>query len=76
MDLMADYITAQGLMDEVRMKSPNYETAIARCVDGMLHRHGYGLENGDLYQECVLGGCGAVGEGPGEFVGHEGRDDL
>lgn len=54
-DLMADYVTAQGLMNEVRMKSSNYETAVARCVDGMLHRQHCGLENGDLCQDVYSG---------------------
>ena len=54
-DLMADYVTAQGLMDEVRMKSSNYETVVARCVDGMLHRQHCGLEDGDLCQDVYSG---------------------
>jgi hypothetical protein len=54
-DLMSDYVAAQGLMDEVRMKSLNYETAVARCVDGKFHRHGCGLENVDLCQDVYSG---------------------
>jgi hypothetical protein len=54
-DLMSDYIAAQGLMDEVRMKSSNYERAVARCFDGKLHRHDCGLEDGDLCQDVYSG---------------------
>jgi hypothetical protein len=54
-DLMSDYIAAQGLMDEVRMKSSNYERAVARCIDGKLHRHGCGLEDRDLCQDVYSG---------------------
>ncbi|KAK4040938.1 hypothetical protein C8A01DRAFT_15233 [Parachaetomium inaequale] len=54
-DLMSDYVAAQGLMDEVRMKSSNYERAVASCVDGKLHRHGCGLEDGDLCQDVYSG---------------------
>lgn len=54
-DLMSDYVAAQGLMDEVRMKSSNYERAVARCIDGKLHRHGCGLEDGDLCQDVYSG---------------------
>ncbi|KAK3303044.1 uncharacterized protein B0T15DRAFT_568749 [Chaetomium strumarium] len=51
-DLMSDYVAAQSLMDEVRMKSLNYEAAVARCVDdGKLHRHDRGLEDVDLCQD-------------------------
>ncbi len=50
-DPIADYVAAQSLMDEVRMKSWNYWTAVARCVDGELHKQGCGLEDGDLCQE-------------------------
>ncbi|KAH6853264.1 hypothetical protein B0I37DRAFT_348734 [Chaetomium sp. MPI-CAGE-AT-0009] len=48
LDLMSDVQAARRLLDEVRMKSTNYERAVARCVDGKLHRRGRGLEDGDL----------------------------
>ncbi|KAK5662143.1 hypothetical protein OQA88_8048 [Cercophora sp. LCS_1] len=54
-NLLSDYVTAQSLMDEVRMKSSNYETAVARCFDGKLHRQKCGLEDGDLCQEVYSG---------------------
>jgi hypothetical protein len=54
-DLMSDYVTAQTLMEEVRMKSSNYKTAVARCVDGRLHRHDCGLEGGDSCQDVYSG---------------------
>ena len=54
-DLMSDYVAAQGLMDEVRMKSSNYERAVASCIDGKLHRHGCGLEDGSLCQDVYSG---------------------
>jgi hypothetical protein len=54
-DLMTDYIAAQRLMEEVRMKSSNYGTAVARCVDGRLHKHGCGLEDWDLCQDVYSG---------------------
>ena len=46
---------AQSLMEEVRMKSSNYGTAVARCVDGRLHKPGCGLEDGDLCQDVYSG---------------------
>lgn len=54
-DLMSDYVAAQSLMEEVRMKSSNYGTAVARCVDGRLHKHGCGLEDGELCQDVYSG---------------------
>lgn len=50
-DPMARYVAAQGLMEEVRLKSTNYWAAVARCVDdGELHARGCGLEDGELCQ--------------------------
>ena len=50
-DPMSRYVAAQGLMEEVRLKSTNYWAAVARCVDdGELHARGCGLEDGELCQ--------------------------
>ncbi len=54
-NLMSDYVAAQSLMGEVRLKSSNYGTAVARCVDGELHNQGHGLEDGDLCQQVYSG---------------------
>ncbi len=49
-DPMSTYVAAQGLMEEVRLKSANYWAAVSRCVDGELHERGCGLEDGELCQ--------------------------
>ncbi|KAK3361287.1 hypothetical protein B0T24DRAFT_725033 [Lasiosphaeria ovina] len=43
---MADYIAAQTALDRVHMASSSYEAAVARCMDGDLHRRGTGAAPG------------------------------
>ena len=54
-DLMSDFVAAQSLMGEVRLKSSNYGTAVARCIDGDLHKRDCGLEDGDLCHQVYSG---------------------
>jgi hypothetical protein len=54
-DLVSDFVAAQSLVGEIHLKSSNYGTAVARCVNGDLHRRGCGLEDSDFSQEVYSG---------------------
>ncbi|KAJ9143383.1 hypothetical protein NKR23_g6633 [Pleurostoma richardsiae] len=53
--MLVDYITAQRLLDQVRMASSYYGTAVSRCVDGDFHTRNLGLDNVDFCQEVYAG---------------------
>lgn len=53
--LLLDYITAQRVVDQIRMMSSNYGTAVTRCFGGDLHKNDHSLDSEDFCQEVYAG---------------------
>ncbi|KAJ4319194.1 hypothetical protein N0V84_006476 [Fusarium piperis] len=53
--LPVDYFTAHRLLDEVRMASSNYGTAVTRCLGGELHNNRFCPGSEDFCQEVYSG---------------------
>ncbi|RMJ08407.1 hypothetical protein CDV36_011986 [Fusarium kuroshium] len=52
---LIDYATAHKLLDEIRMASSNYGTAVTRCLGGELHSDNYCSGSEDFCQEVYSG---------------------
>lgn len=65
--LLQDYMTVKRLLQDVRMASSNYATAVTRCVDGDFHNGGLTLDNEELC-EGVYSGIVALLERDLEFT--------
>jgi len=49
--LLADYVTARRLLNEVYQASSNYGSAVRRCIDGEFERQSLDLDDVDFQQE-------------------------
>lgn len=52
---IVDYITAQRALEQLRRASPNYYTAVSRCIDGELHTRSTGLDDKDFCHDVYSG---------------------
>ncbi|KAK0708100.1 hypothetical protein B0H67DRAFT_589315 [Lasiosphaeris hirsuta] len=65
---LSDCVTAERVMSQVRLQSANYATAVARCINGNLHRQTVGLESEGVSHQVLFRGCGIAREASREFV--------